>query len=694
MAVVQILPQLAEAQPRLHAAFGRLQADFARLQDTLRQKSEALRETEDRLSELAGLHGQIAAKDEALREAEARLRARDAAFVDRAMGAVQLQQAVAELQERLASAQAALAVKAEALWKQEDCVAELSTTLKERDAELTRLRAGDVARPGRGSVQKELEEKDAQLRAKDATIAKLQLELGEAAQHRAKDATVARLQAQLAEMQTKMATANVTSNSVMSIKPALGGLVGVKPMDGKPSELPAAVRSRSSSPVVKSRTDAGKRASVSVPRYLRLRPRNSMIFGETLEPGGDPVPRELSPEHVRRRPNFGRAVTESATLGRTVEDDAAPRTSASTPRTAGFMRMRPRISTLRTSGAGESAKAAAEAAGAVGLSVGAGTSEVKTNSPEKGLQSLPLVPDRPTPELARSPELSPLTVPTGLRPELAKVCEVVLKRGWGSTKFPRNFTPLHLAARLGSKEAVSFLLSLGAAASLELRDDKGLTPRDYAESKGHVDLFPLLNQVFEPPPVTASPAAGPHSTEPPAAEPPAAEAPSAEPPAAEPPAAEPLTEEPPASEVLTEEPPIVEALDAKLRADVARASVPSNLPPKLKEACTFVFEKGWLGVRFPYGYTPLHMAAQFGYDEAVNWLLAIGARAGLRWQDEWGWTPLDYAESEGHEALLAVLTPASADEGASDSEQSEHWNIHEAPSLVEWPEEEWPEEGS
>lgn len=370
------------------------------------------------------------------------------------------------------------------------------------------------------------------------------------------------------------------------------------------------------------------------------------MFGESAELGGAPPPREPSHETTARRPILRRAATESAVL-RGTDRGAEAFPDSTTPRTSGHMRMRPRISTLRTSGAAETAKAAAEAAEATRLSVGAGIpAEVASSIQDQGL--LP-VPAGLKPELAKvwgkatmasAPEISPLPMPAGLRPELEKVCEVVLKRGWDSTKFPRNFTPLHLAARLGSKDAVCFLLSLGAALSLGLRDEKGLTPRDYAEQKGHVDLLPLLDHAPEPAPAVDSEA---------------------------------VAVAPP--------PPRLGA--------VGHRPMPADLPPKLEEACTLVLERGWNGVRFPYGYTPLHLAAQLGCAEAVQWLLAVGARPGLKWQDEWGWTPLDYAESEAHEELVAVLTPVSLDEGASDSEQSEHWNIHEAPSLVEWPEDEY-----
>jgi len=81
-----------------------------------------------------------------------------------------------------------------------------------------------------------------------------------------------------------------------------------------------------------------------------------------------------------------------------------------------------------------------------------------------------------------------LVVPDGLRPELQRACEAVIKKGWSKIKWPHDFTALHLAGRLGSTDAATLLIKASAWPGLELKDDKGLTPLDYAKEKNHEPL--------------------------------------------------------------------------------------------------------------------------------------------------------------------------------------------------------------
>ena len=67
-------------------------------------------------------------------------------------------------------------------------------------------------------------------------------------------------------------------------------------------------------------------------------------------------------------------------------------------------------------------------------------------------------------------------VPKGLNPDLERACEAVFQNGWRKICWPKNFSALHLAARLGSEDAVRYLLDANAHAGLESQDDDGKTP--------------------------------------------------------------------------------------------------------------------------------------------------------------------------------------------------------------------------
>lgn len=108
----------------------------------------------------------------------------------------------------------------------------------------------------------------------------------------------------------------------------------------------------------------------------------------------------------------------------------------------------------------------------------------------------------PSPDLPAE-ERAKLVIPEGLRPELQKSLQAVIRRGWSKIKFPHDFTPLHLAARLGSLEAVELLLKARGQMGLSQRDDRGMLPLDYAKHKNFTELLPLL----QPPLATAAPAA-------------------------------------------------------------------------------------------------------------------------------------------------------------------------------------------
>lgn len=58
-------------------------------------------------------------------------------------------------------------------------------------------------------------------------------------------------------------------------------------------------------------------------------------------------------------------------------------------------------------------------------------------------------------------------------------CEVVCQEGWEKINWRNNFSALHLAAQVGSVDAVKLLLENGATPGLTMRDSRGCLPVDY-----------------------------------------------------------------------------------------------------------------------------------------------------------------------------------------------------------------------
>ena len=70
------------------------------------------------------------------------------------------------------------------------------------------------------------------------------------------------------------------------------------------------------------------------------------------------------------------------------------------------------------------------------------------------------------------------------------------------------------------------------------------------------------------------------------------------------------------------------------------------------------------------GYTPLHYAAYFGHDDAVRYLIAIGADVAAISMDPLRNQPLHAAANSGHTEIARILLDAGADVNA---EQSGQW---------------------
>jgi hypothetical protein len=72
---------------------------------------------------------------------------------------------------------------------------------------------------------------------------------------------------------------------------------------------------------------------------------------------------------------------------------------------------------------------------------------------------------------------------------LELACTIALRKGWENVNWRRNFSALHLAAKLGETEvAKKLLLEANATAGLRLLDNHGKTPLDYALALPKIDL--------------------------------------------------------------------------------------------------------------------------------------------------------------------------------------------------------------
>jgi len=92
-------------------------------------------------------------------------------------------------------------------------------------------------------------------------------------------------------------------------------------------------------------------------------------------------------------------------------------------------------------------------------------------------------------DVALTPSLLAILLPSGLQPDLHRTCEIVLKSGWSTITWQRGFTALHLAAKHGSEDAVRLLLHASAAPALAQEDCRQLKPIDHARKKGHSKAF-------------------------------------------------------------------------------------------------------------------------------------------------------------------------------------------------------------
>eukprot|EP00928_Gymnodinium_smaydae_P010436 TRINITY_DN13935_c0_g1_i1.p1 TRINITY_DN13935_c0_g1~~TRINITY_DN13935_c0_g1_i1.p1 ORF type:complete len:1130 (+),score=292.18 TRINITY_DN13935_c0_g1_i1:157-3546(+) len=190
-------------------------------------------------------------------------------------------------------------------------------------------------------------------------------------------------------------------------------------------------------------------------------------------------------------------------------------------------------------------------------------------------------------------------VPAALKEPLEKVRDV----GWANMEWPRGYTPLHEAAKIGHKGSVEFLLM--ARADPAAADEWKLRPLDYASQAEHLEVVDILQ-----------------------------------------------------ASCPTE---IVEGRWQKTPVDRVAEALKNVRPERqkdLQEAIYAVLRKGFSTINWPRGFSALHLAARYGAADAVKLLLEASARPGIILKDEKGLTPLDHAKQKGHAEVQAILLAA------------------------------------
>lgn len=275
-----------------------------------------------------------------------------------------------------------------------------------------------------------------------------------------------------------------------------------------------------------------------------------------------------------------------------------------------------------------------------------------------------------------------LTVPSRLPTALAKSCEIVLQKGVTWNKYARNFTPLHLAARLNSDEAVRWLLNASACVQLNVRDDdKDMRPIDVARDRGCTSLLGLL----DPERLKAKPtgfacacgkdtaccavcAKGWAEVQPPSGSQHNDESTSEASKECEVSSRSSIrkylrecldaaaTEK--AEEEEEEEEECFESGMPIHKVASEKLVVPPGLPPALAMLCKNISLKGLIDGNFDENYTPLHLAARLSSSGGVKFLLNARAAVLLECrEDKNQMRPVDIAKEKRNHCLMALLDP-------------------------------------
>eukprot|EP00927_Polykrikos_kofoidii_P036749 TRINITY_DN31019_c0_g1_i1.p1 TRINITY_DN31019_c0_g1~~TRINITY_DN31019_c0_g1_i1.p1 ORF type:complete len:1445 (-),score=265.07 TRINITY_DN31019_c0_g1_i1:120-4454(-) len=218
----------------------------------------------------------------------------------------------------------------------------------------------------------------------------------------------------------------------------------------------------------------------------------------------------------------------------------------------------------------------------------------------------------------------------GVSPELRRSIEKVLDTGWSNIDWPRGFSAMHLAASQGHSGAIQLLSAAGANPG-EM-DDFQFKPLEYAVQNEHTQVVPLLQKCMHEWEKRSS--VSKHS-----------------------------------KSQLPAAPPATNRLRPLFSDPVWRKNAPTRLEelrPELQKACGVVLEKGWSKVKWPHGFSALHLCAKLGALDATQLLLEATAEPGLALSDDQGMKPIDYASSKGRHDVVELLTAWQASSTAGE----------------------------
>ncbi|CAD7963983.1 unnamed protein product [Amoebophrya sp. A120] len=182
----------------------------------------------------------------------------------------------------------------------------------------------------------------------------------------------------------------------------------------------------------------------------------------------------------------------------------------------------------------------------------------------------------------------------------------IVRYGWDSIHWQKGYTCLHFAAECMEAPNVVELLAL-LAKDMNERDATGKRPLDYARKErkqANVEVLEKMRNQFY------------------------------------------------------RQQQAERAIQKRQNIDYARqVEIPENLTPTLRAGIEAVLQMGWKKIKWPNGFSALHLAAQCGNLEVVKILLerVVGVGEDYEARDKLGNSPLDYAVSSKHEIVADYL---------------------------------------
>lgn len=219
------------------------------------------------------------------------------------------------------------------------------------------------------------------------------------------------------------------------------------------------------------------------------------------------------------------------------------------------------------------------------------------------------------PEVSKEELRGRLAVLPGVSESIKAVLAEVVEKGWHEITWPGGFTALHLAAQKGNVEILDFCMAAGAAESLTSIDQYQCSPMHYALQREHLWMVQNIQEYLD-----------------------------------------------------AEKRALEERMKQHELAREAPKELPSGTDPKLRAAVSAVLDRGWARMKWPNGYTALHLAAAYGSAHAIKALLEASAEPGLLQRDNYGKMPLAYAEEKNWgEEILDLLRPKADAVSANDT---------------------------